>query len=226
MQRLRNASLALACALTATTAVATHRTPTESTEIDNSLSNRSINWNWNHNANRNLNRNTNVEIQKQHQNVHNSGNNTGNSTAQGNVTTVQGDTFQAPPRAPVASAIAPALTSGSDTCMGSSSIGAQGVGLGMSFGSTWTDDNCVMLKNSTMLWNIGKPEAAIALLCGNPQIRKALEASGTECPSGRKPQAQAASVAPAAPAVVPVAPEPAAYHDELPMSARNRKDKG
>jgi hypothetical protein len=39
-----------------------------------------------------------------------------------------------------------------------------------------------MLKNSMLLWNMGKQEAAIALLCQNPKLREALEMSGTECP--------------------------------------------
>jgi hypothetical protein len=169
----------------------------------------------------------------------NAGNNTGNSSAalsssnsaNGNqtTTTVQGDntTYQAAPRPPVSSAIAPSLVSGADTCMGSTSLGAQGVGLGVSVGKTFTDDNCVMLKNSTMLWNMGKADAAIALLCTNPQIRKAMEQSGTECPDGRRPAA-ASSIVPAQ-AVAPMpAPDMSPTYEPIePMiSARNRKDKG
>ena len=132
-------------------------------------------------------------------NVRNAGNNTGNSaskasqrntnSARGNTTTTTlGNSYvqQAQSRNPVASANAPQLTSDHDTCMGSTSLGAQGVGLGLSIGNTWHDDNCVMLKNSTMLWNMGKYDAAVALMCTNPKVREALEASGTDCPQARK----------------------------------------
>lgn len=44
------------------------------------------------------------------------------------------------PRAPVASATAAALATSSEACMGSSSIGGQGVGFGLSFGTTWEVD--------------------------------------------------------------------------------------
>ncbi len=145
--------------------------------------------------------------QSQSQKVRNAGNNTGNSSSTsvatlsnattqsnanastGNVTSVQGSTYiqQAPPRNPVAGAMAAPLSSSNDTCMGSSSGGAQGVSFGVSFGSTWTDGNCVMLKNATMLWNMGKQDAAVALLCTNEQMRQALEVSGTACPRPQKP---------------------------------------
>jgi hypothetical protein len=138
-------------------------------------------------------------------NVRNAGNNTGTSastatqananTSLGNTTTtnVAGDSYvqQAQQRNPVASAIPPALAAGQDTCMGSTSVGAQGVGLGVSFGNTWNDDNCVMLKNSTLLWNMGRYDAAIALMCGNDKVRDALELSGTECPQTRRKRDEA-----------------------------------
>jgi hypothetical protein len=106
-------------------------------------------------------------------------------------TTVHGGSYinHAPPRAPVASAFAPALVSGIDTCSGSTTIGAQGVGFGASFGNTWTDENCVMLKNSTMLWNMGQHDAALALMCTNEKVRKAVEAAGGNClNAGRPPE--------------------------------------
>jgi hypothetical protein len=75
-------------------------------------------------------------------------------------------------------AIAPALTSGLDTCMGSSSLGASGMSFGLSVGSTWTDKNCVMLKNAREEWNMGQHAAAMALLCTNDDIRYSISVSG------------------------------------------------
>ena len=49
----------------------------------------------------------------------------------------------------------PNLTSSNDTCMGSVSAGGSGPGFGLSLGKTYTDTNCVRLKNSRELWNMG-----------------------------------------------------------------------
>lgn len=78
----------------------------------------------------------------------------------------------------------PALTSSNDTCMGSVSAGGSGPGIGLSFGTSYTDDNCVMLKNARELWNFGMRAAAIALMCTNTANRHALEITGYNCPSG------------------------------------------
>lgn len=76
------------------------------------------------------------------------------------------------------SAFAPALTSSNDTCMGSSSLGATGMSFGVALGSTWTDKNCVLLKNSRELWNQGNHAAALALLCSDDDINYAIAVSG------------------------------------------------
>jgi hypothetical protein len=76
-----------------------------------------------------------------------------------------------------------ALTSSNDTCMGSTTMGGAGPGFGVSFGTTWTDNNCKMLKNSRELWNMGMKAAALALMCkGDETVREALEVTGYTCP--------------------------------------------
>ncbi|HEX7649663.1 MAG TPA: hypothetical protein VF450_19865 [Noviherbaspirillum sp.] len=95
-------------------------------------------------------------------------------------------TYQAQERNPVATAVAPSLTSSNDTCMGATSVGASAVSFGLSVGSTWTDNNCVMLKNSRELWNMGFKGAALARLCMDPLNREAFEATGIECPPARQ----------------------------------------
>ena len=80
----------------------------------------------------------------------------------------------------VSSAYAPALTSGNDTCMGSSSLGASVAGLGFSVGSTWTDGNCVRLKNARELYAMGQQPVAIAMMCQNDDVRKAAESAGSK----------------------------------------------
>lgn len=80
---------------------------------------------------------------------------------------------------PVNSAIAPALAAGQDTCMGSSSAGGQGVGLGLSFGSTWTDEECVRRKNAAFLNTLGRRDLALAIIAQSPSVASAIEAVGS-----------------------------------------------
>jgi hypothetical protein len=98
-------------------------------------------------------------------------------------------------RPPVSTAYAAPLAAGEDTCMGSSSIGGQGVGFGLSIGTTWTDDNCRHLKNSRQLVALGFHRAATALMCVDEDVKNAMAAAGTPCPGTQ--QAAAAVAAPA-----------------------------
>jgi hypothetical protein len=100
-------------------------------------------------------------------------------------------------RASASTAVAPALTSSNDTCMGSGSVGAAGVAFGLSLGTTYTDENCKMLKNARELWNMGYRGAAMARLCMDQHNRQALEISGVRCPPDKKSvQAPLAQVRP------------------------------
>lgn len=76
----------------------------------------------------------------------------------------------------------PPLVSSNDTCMGSASGGINAPGFGLSLGKTYNDDNCVMLKNSRELWNMGMKGAAMALMCNDTKNKEALELTGYECP--------------------------------------------
>lgn len=83
------------------------------------------------------------------------------------------------------------LSTGDDTCMGSSGLGVQGLDFGASLGSSWTDTNCVMLKNARELKNQGYDKAAKARLCMNDENALAFELAGESCPQAL-PSAQAA----------------------------------
>lgn len=83
------------------------------------------------------------------------------------------------------------LGSADDTCMGSSSGGGQGSGFGFSLGSTWTDENCKMLKNARELKSHGHHAAAKARLCMDEDNALAFELAGEPCPRAL-PSAQAA----------------------------------
>ncbi|SEK38510.1 hypothetical protein SAMN05518845_101152 [Variovorax sp. YR750] len=129
----------------------------------------------------------------------------------------------------------PNLTTSNDTCMGSTSASANGAGVGLSFGTTWTDEHCKRLKMSRELWNKGMKAASLAMDCMDPAAMAALEMTGTKCPqsmtaeervSAYGPQASAsgapaspprpvAAVAPPAPAV----PQPVAAITPAPQPA-------
>jgi len=85
-------------------------------------------------------------------------------------------------RYPVSTAYAAPLTATNGTCMGSSSAGAQGAALGVSFGTTWTDTSCDIRYDAEALRAANMPRAAIARLCQKAEIAKAMEAAGTPCP--------------------------------------------
>jgi len=80
------------------------------------------------------------------------------------------------------SVYAPNIVTSNDTCMGSSSFGASAVGFGISVGSSWTDANCVMLKNAREMYNMGMPDVAFARLCMDPLNKEAIELTGKVCP--------------------------------------------
>lgn len=92
----------------------------------------------------------------------------------------------------VPSVSGPPLTSSNDTCMGSGSGSVNGPGFGLSIGKTYTDSNCVMLKNSRELWNMGMKAAAMALMCTDANNRDALELTGFTCPQTERDRAKAA----------------------------------
>jgi hypothetical protein len=112
-------------------------------------------------------------------------------TQQGGAVTVEGDTYVTPAqeRNPVATAYAAPLTATNGTCMGSSTAGAQGAALGVSFGTTWTDSSCDIRYDAEALRAAGLPIAARARLCQKPEIAKAMEAAGTPCPGAEAKRA-------------------------------------
>jgi len=134
----------------------------------------------NNGGNKNTNENTNLQGQAQGQlqaqgqaqaAVAISG---GNEQANSQAVTVHGDEA---PDIPVSSAYAPGLTSSNGSCMGSSSGGAQGMGFGLSIGSTWMDEDCDRRYDANTLSKLGAPEAALALMCQKADVAEALKKS-------------------------------------------------
>jgi hypothetical protein len=108
----------------------------------------------------------------------------------------------------VPSVSGPQLTTSNDTCMGSSSGSANGPGFGISFGTTWTDEQCKRLKMSRELWNKGMKAASLAIDCMDAGAREALEMTGTKCPQSMTAEERRASFG-LQTSVVGAAPSPA-----------------
>jgi hypothetical protein len=90
----------------------------------------------------------------------------------------------------VPAVVAPALTTTlSETCMGSTSLGASGAGFGFSVGSTWRDEACIRRLDARELRSMGRggdaeTQAIFALaskerMCEDEQIRAAFERVAT-----------------------------------------------
>jgi hypothetical protein len=75
----------------------------------------------------------------------------------------------------VPSVQAPGLAAaGLETCLGSVSGGGAFVGTGFSFGTTIPDPGCAARLDARTLWSFGLKKAAVARLCLNPDINKAM----------------------------------------------------
>ena len=86
---------------------------------------------------------------------------------------------------PPPSAISPNVGgNNSDLCTISSS-GAMGTQIfSLSLGATYTESNCLRLKNAKTLYDFGMKVAAVSLLCADPsgEIHRAMAMAGTPCP--------------------------------------------
>lgn len=144
--------------------------------------------------------NTNSQSQSQSQSMANSGN-SNVSVAYTNIQRQQ----------PVATAYAAPLVAGVDTCMGSTSVGGQGITIGFSAATTWTDKNCTRLKNSRELNAMGLGDAACELLAMDREVGEALRRTGRNC--GVMQRAAYVEAPPPPPPPVPccAAPPPPVY---------------
>lgn len=96
-----------------------------------------------------------------------------NSSSTSSSTTVQGT---------VATSSAPGLNSGIDTCALSVTGGVQTFNFGISGGTNVVDENCLRIKNSRQLNDLGMRVAAIALMCQDQTVWRAMWDSATYCP--------------------------------------------
>ena len=97
-------------------------------------------------------------------------------TTQGNMTT----TIKQPPP----SAISPTFSAGSnsDLCTIGVAGAVQTQILGISAGTTFTEENCLRLKNAKTLYDMGMKVAAVSVMCTDPKVFQAMNHAGTPCP--------------------------------------------
>jgi hypothetical protein len=87
-------------------------------------------------------------------------------------------------KSPPPSAIAPQFSAGNgnDLCTVGASGAVQTQILGISVGSTFTEENCLRLKNAKFLYDSGMKVASVSLMCQDQKVFDAMMQAGTPCP--------------------------------------------
>ena len=167
-------------------------TNTSTSTVDSTSNNTNLSTNNNTNVNTSTSNST---VSSQNVNTNNNNNvnssqnvNTNNSTSTSSATQKVTQRIKtAPP-----SAVAPSIMSYSqDLCTTGASAAVQTQILGISAGKSVRDENCERLKNSKALYDMGMKVAAVALLCQDYKVYRAMEQSGSPCPYKGKIGAEA-----------------------------------
>ena len=100
-----------------------------------------------------------------------------NQTTNNTTNSYTGDTRVTP------SASAPSISAMSqDLCKVGVSAGVQTFSLGISGGTTVTDENCERMKLSKLLYDYNMKVAAVAILCQDERVFESMIQAGTPCP--------------------------------------------
>lgn len=67
-------------------------------------------------------------------------------------------------------------------CMGGTSAGGSGTGFGLSFGTSWTDDECNTRETARLFHSLGMVSDALAVLCSSAYAAAAPSCAGREKP--------------------------------------------
>ncbi len=87
-------------------------------------------------------------------------------------------------KSPPPSAISPQIgaNANSDLCTISAAGAVQTQILGISMGTTFTEENCMRLKNAKTLYDMGMKVAAVSVMCQDKNVFDAMMNAGTPCP--------------------------------------------
>jgi len=104
------------------------------------------------------------------------------STAESNITTK--GSMETTIKQPPPSAISPQFSAGSnsDLCTVGVAGAVQTQILGISAGTTFTEENCVRLKNAKTLYDMGMKVAAVSIMCQDKAVFEGMRMAGTPCP--------------------------------------------
>jgi len=172
----------------------TNTNTTTATNTNTNTNNSTVNQTTNSTIDQTINSTSNITTNNTNTNINtststNTNNNTNNTTidsttnntntnTNNNTSDITQEVISPPP-----SAIAPSIQSGgNDTCTVSYSAAVQTQILGVSGGGHIRDLNCERLKNAKTLYNMGMKVAAVALMCQEETVYKAMEMAGTPCP--------------------------------------------
>ena len=163
-------------------------TNTSTSTVNSTANNTNLSTNNNNNVNTSTSSST---VNTENINVNNNtstSQNVNTSTSTSNATQKVTQRIKtAPP-----SAVAPSIMSYSqDLCTTGASAAVQTQIFGISSGRSVRDENCERLKNSKALYDMGMKVAAVALLCQNEKVFRAMEQSGSPCPYKGKIGAEA-----------------------------------
>ena len=163
-------------------------TNTSTSTVNSTANNTNLSTNNNNNVNTSTSSST---VNTENINVNNNTNtsqNVNTSTSTSNATQKVTQRIKtAPP-----SAVAPSIMSYSqDLCTTGASAAVQTQIFGISSGRSVRDENCERLKNSKALYDMGMKVAAVALLCQDEKVFRAMEQSGSPSPYKGKIGAEA-----------------------------------
>lgn len=97
---------------------------------------------------------------------------------------------------------APALAAGTNPCTHSASGGGAVAGFGLSFGGSWSGENCEVRNAAALTHAMGQPELAQEILCDIATVRQARQRLGRPCVADQVPM-QSVSIRPTAPVMAP-----------------------
>lgn len=124
----------------------------------------------------------------------------------------------------VGTAFAPALTTTlTETCMGSTSVGAGFAGGAFSFGTTWRDTACVRRLDAREIKSFGDVQAAKEIMCDSDLVKAAFKRVGRPCVEDGGSVIAVADQQPVS-APVPV-PEPTPYTEKRVKDEQDLKAK-
>lgn len=127
-------------------------------------------------------------------------------------------------------AAAPALTTTlTETCMGSTSVGAGFSGGSFSFGTTWRDSACVRRLDAREIKTFGDIQAAKEIMCDSDLVKAAFKRVGRPCVEDGgvytpavEAVAPAAAAAPAPVEQAPVATDAKVHDDQDTIAQKNQ----